>query len=101
MSAKPIPDGYHTVTPYMIVEGASKLIDFLKQAFEATELNRMNNPDNSIGHEAIRIGDSVLMMSDARGEWKSMPSTICLYVNNTDATYNVLFRPELLLRKSR
>jgi PhnB protein len=87
MSVKPIPDGLHTVTPYMIIDGASKLIDFLKQAFEATEMNRMNNPDNSIGHAAIRIGDSVLMMSDARGDWKSMPSAIYLYVNDTDATY--------------
>jgi PhnB protein len=76
MSVKPIPDGFHTVTPYMIVEGVSKLIDFLKQGFEATEINRMNNPDNSIGHAAIGIGDSVLMMSDARGDWKSRPSAI-------------------------
>jgi uncharacterized glyoxalase superfamily protein PhnB len=71
----------------MIVEGASKLIDFLKQAFEATEMKRINNPDNSIGHAAIRIGDSVLMMSDARDEWKPMSSAIYLYVNDTDATY--------------
>jgi uncharacterized glyoxalase superfamily protein PhnB len=47
MSVKAIPDGFHTVTPYMIVEGASKLIDFLKQVFEATEMNRMNNPNKS------------------------------------------------------
>ena len=87
MSIKPIPDGYHTVNPYLMVEGASKLIDFVKKAFEAVEVERMNNPDNSIGHAAVRIGDSVLMMSDARGQWKPMPSAIYLYVNDTDATY--------------
>jgi PhnB protein len=87
MSFKPIPDGYHTVNPYLMVEGASKLIDFVKKAFEAVEVERMNNPDNSVGHAAVRIGDSVLMMSDARGQWKPMPSAIYLYVNDTDTTY--------------
>lgn len=87
MSVKPIPDGYHTVNPYLIVEGASKLIDFVKKAFEAVEVERMNNPDNSVGHAAVRMGDSVLMMSDARGQWKPMPSAIYLYVNDTDTTY--------------
>jgi uncharacterized glyoxalase superfamily protein PhnB len=70
-----------------MVEGASKLIDFVKQAFEAVEVERMSKPDNSIGHAALRIGDSVLMMSDAGDQWKPMPSAIYLYVNDTDATY--------------
>ena len=66
--------------PYLMVEGASKLIEFVKKTFEAVEVERMNNPDNSVGHAAVRIGDSVLMMSDARGQWKPMPSAIYLCV---------------------
>ncbi|MGB6674308.1 MAG: VOC family protein [Candidatus Nitrosopolaris sp.] len=87
MSVKPIPDGYHPLTPYLMVEGAGKQIDFVKQAFEAIEVERMNGPDNTVGHAAVRIGDSVLMMSDARGEWKPMPAAIYLYVKDADATY--------------
>lgn len=65
------------------------MIDFLKQVFEAIEIERMNNPDNSIGHATVKIGDSVLMMSDARHEppHKPMPSGFYLYMKNTDATY--------------
>lgn len=87
MTVKPIPDGYHTVTPYMMVEGANKLIDFLKGAFGAQEIHRMSNPDSSIGHATMRIGDSMVMLSDARDQWKPMPTAIYLYVNDTDATY--------------
>ena len=61
---KPVPDGYHTVTPYLIVEGASKLIDFAKQAFGAEETVRMPGPGGTIGHAEIRIGDSFVMLSD-------------------------------------
>ena len=89
MSVKPIPGGYHTLTPYLMVEGAGKQIDFVKQAFEAIEVERMNGPDNTVGHAAVRIGDSVMMMSDARGEWKPMPGAIYLYVKDADATYKL------------
>lgn len=87
MSVKPIPDGYNTVTPYLVVEGASKLIDFLKQAFMATEIYRMTRPDGKVGHAEVKIGDSVIMLADMGGKWKSMPSSIYLYVPNIDATY--------------
>ena len=87
MAVKPIPDGYHTVTPYLTVQGVPKLIDFLKQAFEAQEIERMTQPDGTIGHAEVRIGDSVVMMGEARDEWKPMPSGIYLYVNDTDAVY--------------
>jgi PhnB protein len=80
MGVKPIPDGYQTVNPYLMVEGASELIEFVKKAFEAVEVKRMNNPDNSVGHAAVRIGDSVLMMSDARGQWKPMPSVRFIFM---------------------
>lgn len=87
MSVKPIPDGYHTAIPYLVVEGASKLIDFLKQAFMATEIYRMTRPDGKVGHAEVRIGDSVIMLGDMGGKWKSMPSSIYLYVPNIDAVY--------------
>ncbi len=87
MAVKPIPDGYHTVTPYLVVQGAATLIEFLKQAFEATEIRRTLHPEGSIMNAEVRIGDSVVMVSEARGEFKPMPSSIYLYVENTDLTY--------------
>ena len=86
-NVKPIPDGYHTVTPYLIVEGVAGLIDFLKQAFDAVETERVPGPDGKVGHGEVRIGDSVVMMGEASGDWKPMPGSIYLYVNDTDATY--------------
>jgi PhnB protein len=87
MSAKPIPEGYHTVTPYLVVEGAAKLIDFLKQAFDAEETFRMPMPDGSIMHAEVKIGDSMVMMGEASDKWKAMPCAIYLYVNDADAVY--------------
>jgi PhnB protein len=86
MTAKPIPDGYHTVTPYLIVKGAAQLIDFLKAAFGAQETFRMPGPEG-IMHAEVRIGDSVVMMSDAMGEYGPMPTMIHLYVEDVDAAY--------------
>jgi PhnB protein len=87
MALKPIPEGYHTVTPYLTVQGVPKLIEFLKQGFEAQEIDRVLRPDGSIGHAEVRIGDSVVMMGEACDEWKPMPSAMYLYVTNTDAVY--------------
>jgi PhnB protein len=85
---KPIPDNYQVVTPYLVVQGAEKLINFLKQAFGAKETERISMPDGSIGHAEVRIGDSVIMMSDAREDmWKAMPSSIYLYVEDCDTIY--------------
>src|SRR5258708_8625496 len=64
MATKSIPDGYHSVTPYLIVKGAADAIDFYKRAFGATELMRMPSPDGKIGHAEIRIGDSAIMLAD-------------------------------------
>lgn len=87
MSVKPIPEGYHSVIPYLIVQGAAALIDFLRQAFDATEKERHAWPDGSIMHAEVKIGDSVIMLGEARGEWKPMPASIYLYVNDADATF--------------
>ena len=61
---KPIPDGYHTLTAYLTVRGASDAIEFYKRAFGATELFRLNTPDGKIAHGEFKIGDSIFMISD-------------------------------------
>ncbi|MEW6733941.1 MAG: VOC family protein [Acidobacteriota bacterium] len=83
----PIPEGYHTVTPYLTVQGVAKLIEFVKQAFEAKEIERITQSDGTITHAEVRIGDSVVMMGEAKDPTAAMPSGIYLYVNDTDATY--------------
>jgi PhnB protein len=64
MGAKPIPDGYHTVTPYLIIQGAARAIKFYEEAFDATELFRMADPGGKVGHAEISIGDSRIMLAD-------------------------------------
>ena len=64
MATKPIPDGYRTATPYLIVKGAAEAIDFYKRAFGATEMLRMADPQGRVGHAEIKIGDSVIMLAD-------------------------------------
>jgi uncharacterized glyoxalase superfamily protein PhnB len=87
MTVKPIPEGYHTVTPYLILQGAAQLIDFLKQAFDAEEILRMAQPDGTITHAEVKIGDSRMMMSEATGDFKPMPAMLHLYVEDMDAVY--------------
>jgi uncharacterized glyoxalase superfamily protein PhnB len=87
MAVKPIPDGYHTVTPYLVVAGIAQLIDFLKQAFGAEEIQRTTRPDGSIGHAEVRMGDSRVMMGEAGGEFPPMPGMLHLYVEDVDALY--------------
>jgi PhnB protein len=90
---KAIPEGYHTVTPYLIIRRAADAIDFYKKALGATELMRMPQPDGRIGHAELKIGDSHVMLADecpeknVRGP-KSLggsPVTIHLYVEDVDA----------------
>lgn len=87
MAVKPIPDGYHSVTPYLVVQGAAQLIDFLKQAFHVEETERIAMLNGAVMHAEVRIGGSVIMMSDATEEFKPMPALIHLYVNDADAAY--------------
>jgi PhnB protein len=86
-NAKQIPNGYHTVTPYLFVHGAERLIDFLKDAFEVQERERIVRPDGGIGHAEVRVGDSVIMLAEASDALKPMPSALYLFVSDTDATY--------------
>src|SRR5438093_6226485 len=91
---KYIPEGYHTATPYLIVNGAGRAIEFYKQAFGATEVMRIGAPGGKIGHAEVKIGDSHIMLADehpevdARGvaHYGGSPITLLLYVPNVDAT---------------
>jgi PhnB protein len=83
---KPIPEGHHTVTPYIVVQGVAKLIDFAKQAFGATEVFVSKRPDGSIMHAEIKIGDSIIMMGEG-GEGKTFLAMLHLFVDDVDAVY--------------
>lgn len=87
MAVKPIPEGYHTVTPYLVVPGVAKLIDFLEQAFGAQEKERHARPDGAIMHAEVKIGDSIVMMGEPMGEFKAIPAALYLYVEDVDAVY--------------
>ena len=87
MAVKPIPEGYHTFTPYFIVEGASDFIDFLKKAFGGNEIYRFPAPGGKIGHAEVRVGDSVLMLADTNPEYPPTRIGSYLYVTDVDATY--------------
>jgi PhnB protein len=95
MAVKPVPDGYHTATPYLIVQNATKAIEFYKQAFGATELMRMPGPGGKIMHAEIKIGDSPIMLADESPEMghrspQSLGGTavsLLLYLNDVDAQF--------------
>jgi len=94
-TARPIPDGMHSVTPHLVCAGAAEAIEFYKRAFDAQEAMRMPGPDGRIMHACIRIGDSAIMLVDEMLEWgavgpkslKGSPVTIHLYVEDVDATF--------------
>lgn len=95
MAVKPIPEGYHTATPYLTIRNAAAAIDFYKHAFGATELFRMPDPSGKIGHAEIKIGDSPIMMSDEYPEMGArspqtiggVAGSICLYVDDVDTVF--------------
>ena len=84
---KPVPERYHSVTPYLVVQGVPKLLEFLKQTFNSTELERVPRPDGTISHAEVRIGDSVVMMGEANAQSKPMPAMLYVYVEDVDAVY--------------
>jgi PhnB protein len=96
MAVKPIPDGYHSVTPYLIIGAAAEAIEFYKTAFGAIELMRMPAPGGKIGHAEIKIGDSPIMLADEFPEmgYKSpqtlggSPVSIMIYVEDVDAVFD-------------
>lgn len=87
MAVRPVPEGYHTVVPYVIASDADKLLSFLKAAFGAQEHHISRDQHGTIWHGDVIIGDSHLMLSQGNNQYKPMPATIYLYVPDTDALY--------------
>ncbi len=87
MSARPIPEGSHSITPYLIVRGADRLIEFLKQTFGAEERERFLGPNGTIMHAEVKIGDSLVMLAEANERWPERPTNLYVYVPDTDAVY--------------
>jgi uncharacterized glyoxalase superfamily protein PhnB len=88
MPVKPIPDGYHTITPYLVMRGAAKTVDFLKKAFGAEyAFEPMMAPNGTIMHGELKIGDSRVMISEATEQYPAMPAMLHLYVPDVDAVH--------------
>ena len=95
MAVQPVPEGYHTVTPYLIIKGAAQALDFYQKAFGATERMRMAGPDGHVMHAEIQIGDSIIMVADEfpdmgyRGpqHYGGTAVGLHLYVNDVDALF--------------
>jgi PhnB protein len=84
---QPIPEGFHTLTPYLIVGDADKELEFAKAAFDAKVMHLSRGPDGVISHVTLKIGDSMLMMGQGRAEYPPMPCMLYMYVENVDAVY--------------
>jgi len=92
MAVKPIPDGYNTVTPYLMVPDAAKFVDFMSTVFGAKTVEKMVRPDGRLGHTEIRIGDSMIMLSDASDQHAATPVMLHVYVDDVDATFDRAIR---------
>jgi PhnB protein len=96
MSIRPIPEGYHSVTPYLIVRGGADALEFYKKAFGAVELFRFPAPDGKIGHAEIKIGDSPIMLADEHPEMGYVgpqtiggsPVSLMIYLDDVDTVFN-------------
>ncbi len=86
MTVKPIPDGFHAVTPFLVVKDVAAQIDFLEKAFDAVVLERIDTPAGTV-HAEIKIRDSIIMMGQARGECEPMPMMFYLYVEDADKAF--------------
>ena len=80
-------DTYRTLTPYLVVSDADAEMSFLKTAFGATEVSCQRNPDRTVMHAELKVGDSLVMLGQARGEWKALPAALYLWVPDVDAVY--------------
>jgi PhnB protein len=95
MSVSPIPEGYHSITPYLIVKGAAAAMEYYKKAFGATEIMRMPDGKGKIMHAEMKIGTSRIMLADespannaySPGHYSGSPITLMLYVEDVDATF--------------
>ena len=87
MAVKPIPDGYNTVTPYLMIPQAAKFIEFMSTVFGAKTVEQIMRPDGKIGHTEIRIGGSMIMLSEASEEHPATPVMLHVYVEDVDAAF--------------
>jgi uncharacterized glyoxalase superfamily protein PhnB len=87
MPVKPVPEGYRTVTPYLIVQDADALLKFVRAAFNATVNEEHRSPDGRVVHADFTIGDSHVMLGQSGDRWPASPGTVLLYVEDADATY--------------
>ena len=85
---KPIPEGFHAITPYLFTKGASRLIEFICAAFNGELISQQKRPDGAIMHATMQIGGSKLMLADPTPEFGPMPTSIYLYVHDSDAVYH-------------
>jgi PhnB protein len=96
MSVNPVPQGFYTVTPYLVVAGVAKLLDFVKSAFDANEIERHASPDGVVMHAQVKIGNSMIMMGDPTGakhDWqKPLTAALYLYVPDCDKVYQSAIR---------
>lgn len=82
------PTGYNSVSPYFVVDGAQKLIDLMKQIFDAKELRRYDRPDGTVMHAEVQIDDSVIMLGDSSDKYPPVPLVIHVYVSDVDAIFD-------------
>ena len=87
MPVKPIPDGYHTVTPYLVVKDGGKMLDFLVRGLGGEIMGRHDQPNGRLQHAEVRIGDSPVMIGEGSAEFPARPCTLYLYVRDCDAAY--------------
>ncbi len=87
MTTNTVLEGYATVTPWIISHDTSRLIDYLERAFDAEEIARIHNPDGTIGHAEVRIGDAIVMLFDAKPHWPPTPAFMRVYVEDADAVH--------------
>ena len=88
MKVAPVPKGFHTITPYLAVHNVPRLIDFLKQAFNAEELDRHTLPDGRVMNATVRIGDSMVMMGERTDDAKPNTAMMYMYTEDCDTVYD-------------
>jgi uncharacterized glyoxalase superfamily protein PhnB len=86
-SVKPVPEGYHTLTPFIMVKNADKVLDFIKNAYGAKEITIHKTPEGTIMHAELQIGDSRMMLSEATDKYPPMPTMIYMYAEDCDGIY--------------
>ncbi len=93
MDGVPLPDGYHSVNPYIVVAGVQRLIEFLGEVFDGVERGeRETRPDGTVGHAEVLIGDSVVMLSEATSDYPARPCVHFAYVDDVDAIFGNALR---------